>query len=426
MIKRNNKKGFTIVELVIVIAVIAILAAVLIPTFAGIIKKANLSADMQAVRQMNSALVADGAVTPTDIFELHEVLAENGMTSEDYHPLTNDTFFWDADLNRVLHVDKNMAVITPEEYAGQVYKAGTSKWISLSLSIEAAKPDGFKKDDAAVTVKNGAELLYVLDAVADKKTNANLTINIPNGGIDMMGAAFDIPVLETNLTIVSADANNPATIYNATAVDATYMGQGKTQSDMGQYNTSLFPKVNATLTVENVVFENINMKNTHSSNVGIIAGSVSGSVKIDNVTIKNSTVIGHRNVGALIGNVQSTATATIGNVTMENVSVKTVGGRSGMLVGVMGATNGVYGTLNVEGSITLKNCSLEMYKCEQNTAAGYGLDETTKVIKSWCIESNGSKGDRNYTFDSTALVMKDIETGKIANELFGDKVDGWN
>ena len=45
--KRNNKKGFTIVELVIVIAVIAILAAVLIPTFGGVIRKADESAAMQ-------------------------------------------------------------------------------------------------------------------------------------------------------------------------------------------------------------------------------------------------------------------------------------------------------------------------------------------------------------------------------------------
>ena len=45
--KRNNKKGFTIVELVIVIAVIAILAGVLIPTFAGIVDKANKSAAQQ-------------------------------------------------------------------------------------------------------------------------------------------------------------------------------------------------------------------------------------------------------------------------------------------------------------------------------------------------------------------------------------------
>ena len=45
--KKTNKKGFTIVELVIVIAVIAILAAVLIPTFGGVIDKAKTSANDQ-------------------------------------------------------------------------------------------------------------------------------------------------------------------------------------------------------------------------------------------------------------------------------------------------------------------------------------------------------------------------------------------
>ena len=56
--KRNNKKGFTIVELVIVIAVIGILAGVLIPTFSGIIDSANKSADLQEARNgYNSYLV---------------------------------------------------------------------------------------------------------------------------------------------------------------------------------------------------------------------------------------------------------------------------------------------------------------------------------------------------------------------------------
>lgn len=48
----KNKKGFTIVELVIVIAVIAILAAVLIPTFSGVIEKANKSAALQEARNL--------------------------------------------------------------------------------------------------------------------------------------------------------------------------------------------------------------------------------------------------------------------------------------------------------------------------------------------------------------------------------------
>lgn len=45
-----NKKGFTIVELVIVIAVIAILAAVLIPTFSTVIENANRSAALQEAK----------------------------------------------------------------------------------------------------------------------------------------------------------------------------------------------------------------------------------------------------------------------------------------------------------------------------------------------------------------------------------------
>ena len=48
--KKNNKKGFTIVELVIVIAVIAILTAVLIPTFTSATQKAKESAALQEAR----------------------------------------------------------------------------------------------------------------------------------------------------------------------------------------------------------------------------------------------------------------------------------------------------------------------------------------------------------------------------------------
>ncbi len=58
--KNNRKKGFTIVELVIVIAVIAILAAVLIPTFSNVIKKANESAVQQAAAALyREALALD-------------------------------------------------------------------------------------------------------------------------------------------------------------------------------------------------------------------------------------------------------------------------------------------------------------------------------------------------------------------------------
>ena len=62
--KKLNKKGFTIVELVIVIAVIAILAGVLIPTFSGIVNKAQDSVALQEARNAYTEYLAEVDAQP--------------------------------------------------------------------------------------------------------------------------------------------------------------------------------------------------------------------------------------------------------------------------------------------------------------------------------------------------------------------------
>ena len=61
MNNKKNRKGFTIVELVIVIAVIAILATVLVPTFGNVITKANESKAVQAARNEFTEYMIDHA-----------------------------------------------------------------------------------------------------------------------------------------------------------------------------------------------------------------------------------------------------------------------------------------------------------------------------------------------------------------------------
>ena len=55
---KMNKKGFTIVELVIVIAVIAILAGVMIPTFGGVIDNAKKTTAQQEAANVYKQMCA--------------------------------------------------------------------------------------------------------------------------------------------------------------------------------------------------------------------------------------------------------------------------------------------------------------------------------------------------------------------------------
>jgi len=89
--KRNNKKGFTIVELVIVIAVIAILSAVLIPTFGSIIDQANNSSRDQEARNLYTTYLAEvNFAAGETIIEDGVVRVETGKSGNDviYHYYT--------------------------------------------------------------------------------------------------------------------------------------------------------------------------------------------------------------------------------------------------------------------------------------------------------------------------------------------------
>lgn len=74
---KKMKKAFTITELVIVIAVIAILAAVLIPTFTTVVNNANESAAMQETKSEWTNCSAE-IITTVDASSMNYLIIHEG------------------------------------------------------------------------------------------------------------------------------------------------------------------------------------------------------------------------------------------------------------------------------------------------------------------------------------------------------------
>ena len=68
-LKKNNKKGFTLVELIVVLVILAILAALLVPALTGYIDKAKRKAIVAETRQavMAAQTLVDEAYGTQDV-----------------------------------------------------------------------------------------------------------------------------------------------------------------------------------------------------------------------------------------------------------------------------------------------------------------------------------------------------------------------
>ena len=69
MNKKNDNKGFSLVELIIVIAIMAILVGVLAPQFIKYVERSRQSADLQTVQELRTAIevYASGVGITNDI-----------------------------------------------------------------------------------------------------------------------------------------------------------------------------------------------------------------------------------------------------------------------------------------------------------------------------------------------------------------------
>lgn len=388
--KRNNKKGFTIVELVIVIAVIAILAAVLIPTFSSIIKKAQQTSDIQAVQQMNTALAIDGAVTPTSIVDFYDALEEVGFTAKDYKPLYSDRcFYWVKSLNTVIYYDiATNKIIYPEGVSV------TTGWYALDGSFDTREATITELPNAtnntySFTVNNAADFVKVAEITSANEstlTNNKIVIEL-TCDIDLQGADVNFATNNSvNVEIKSNDDNTPRTISGLYVSDKhTHEGYDSTGNLSNNYGHSLFNTV-GTLTVKNITIKDSVIGGYGASQSGFFAGRVTGEASFTNVTIENCVVQGEKKVGVLVGFFTKGANVTFDNVKIKNCSVSSLQGEAGVLFGVYTDLNDVQGRPFNVTDVSIENSSVSIYSNKVLTARD-GAGKEYKVVE---YEGNGA------------------------------------
>ena len=446
--KHTNKKGFTIVELVIVIAVIAILAAVLIPTFTNLVKKANLSADTQLIKSLNTVLTAEEAINgaPADFSEVIAIIKANGYIVENLNPTTAGHFVvWESTTNQFILVDGEFKVVYSAEKLENKNISGTwffaVKEEGLIKTIEDAGGSVIPAVDTAWVAGNGQPLKDLLNKGGVVALSENITLatapkysetrgdalRIKNANVIYSLAGQTMTVTDEyntsqnnkGFSLIHADAK-----ANVVVKDGTIVASVK-KTDTG---LNLFGVVRvyggAAVTVENmnIVYNGVDNGGSGSGAV-FVAQFANGDV--GSLVVKDTVVTVSNAMGAEI----SSGTATFENVTFKNAGdgawndlcvavsfggtatiksgtyiAATAGSNKGYSVGVLSG-----GTLNIEGGTFEGN----LYIGTQSDAEGDSVINITGGSFNGIAFADMTDADWNAIVTDDAAVITGVGTGTV-------------
>ncbi len=207
---KKLKKAFTLVELVIVIAVVAILAAVLIPTFTSLVNKASESFDIALAKNMNTILSTTyGDSTPETMDEVYKLMEDQGFIMENITPrASGNLFVWDEKNNEMLYIDSDSVVLYANSYtAGEelTLKDTQYMWMTISTASQVGEFRNYS-------------LYLVADITLDESTQVYSSVDT---GVQSLTGEIEYVYSQDNEfakfrgTIESLVVNNAkATVYN--------------------------------------------------------------------------------------------------------------------------------------------------------------------------------------------------------------------
>ena len=391
--RNTNKKGFTIVELVVVVAVIAILAAVLIPTFSGVIRKANIASDTAVAKNLNEAAI----IADADTFE--EAIAavrEAGYYLANLNAKADQCYFvWEDDSNQfVLYDLKNSKVLYSNTKVDDTPDASWCFAVSNSTVAAAVKA---KLEN--VTIKNTAasiaDVNNIISAGGDTIIYVDESVIINESNVIVVNNASANVVIDLGSASVAGNNASTPKVENVpfNVTEGTLTIKGGTIQATGEWYDADGDLVSSAVVADSGVF---NVDSTTFDCPGgeilLSYGGANGTVSNAVINTKSSAI----NVGGNSNVVVENCTINVDN---EAVWVSATGGYT-------------------ESKATIKSGS---YNGIGNTIAMYG---GTIVIEGGEFTSVNKNLFKFYNTGSTLIIKGGTFNGVKFEDLTADVIKG--
>nr|WP_305038483.1 leucine-rich repeat protein [Halanaerobium polyolivorans] len=228
--RSKSQTGFTLIELIVLIAILGILSAIAVPRFSGVIERAHISADQTKLRTLNSVTsIARIAMDSDDPFidvnksdeELISFLQERDYLDGQFKAQTEDAdFVWSFDDERwYLMIDGSSLhyLLTTDDYELSEFTSTTLSSITNIKDIgkNIQIPEGIEtisggRDNKAFWQK-GLESVILPNSLKEIRAHAFQGNNfkeilIPNNVEEIKGKSFyNNPI--TKITMTSDQVN---------------------------------------------------------------------------------------------------------------------------------------------------------------------------------------------------------------------------
>lgn len=288
-----KKKGFTIVELVIVIGVIGILSAILIPTFISIADKAKKSNDQALIRNLNNAVAigkADGQTFDT-FDDALEYVEDYGYNARNIKPQAGGEILWDTTIQDFALIE-NISSITDGYKYFKAYESIPEldeQFFSIYLSnseltlddvtVKVGFDAGKNTNISAITYEQNVEEQEVIIRTLGE---CNITVNAPLDRIHHYG----------NSKFISINEVSPTSFYEHGSSEITSIASGRVVLFPRSGVNELFIKGNNAILAktEDVIFPKITRSNAVTSTSIQIVDNRGEPQSESSIAISGSTV----------------------------------------------------------------------------------------------------------------------------------------